>query len=77
MAEQREIPLPIFSPEYTIDVAEGNVRWYVKPYGKGRIVLTMQSEARPSTWLAMHMDRDGLTELTQAAFRQLERAEND
>lgn len=57
------------------DVARGVVRWDIRPYCAGRIVLTLTSEVRPTTWLAMHTNRAGWEAIAAAGFSELDKAD--
>lgn len=58
------------------DIASGPIDWHVRPTGRNQIIVEMRSRVKPTTFLAMYVDRDGWGEIKHAGDRQLTIAES-
>lgn len=57
------------------DIADGPINWHFKPHSKDSLIFTMRSSVKPTTWLAMYVDRDGWEAIKAAGDAEMSKAE--
>lgn len=59
-----------------VDIASDTIDWSLGPAGDGRVIFEMRSSVKPTTWLAMYIDREIWQRIKAAGDKQLGIAES-